>query len=502
MLNKFVLDKQTDRNFSPFDKYIFEQLHLNSNKINPFHTDCKFTKRRVCYCNYHNSSLIEQRSQELNEAVNRYLKVDYSGATKQDLKRSLINRQLAQEKVKRLQDLEDLFYMAPKYEKYVEAQKEEENAILREQIIQEQKNMIINGQCYYCQTTHSNKFYEISPNPAETVVICEECAISNHPEVVTYNNKPAQKPENLIEKKKKRQEAQAKRLQTLQAKKLLKMGTLDQNSNKQNKQGNEKSTTKLDKEDDEDESDISETQKECNWEKCKKKNKSDPEDILVCKNCNKSFHAECCDPPLEKGIVSKYDWFCTECKLCIACNKNTKNCKSKNIISSRNTLIKKYLRKSQASKFKFPQKIFQENELLMCDCCDRPFHMSCLEPARTDIPEGRWFCKDCEKCPCCGVLLFQNYSRELLKQYSKQQVDNKIICKDCWVYYQQKKYCPICFKIIEENAEGQFVYCDKCELWLHYECEKKLSNRSFREINRSKQFCCSKCKVIEDSKQK
>jgi len=63
--------------------------------------------------------------------------------------------------------------------------------------------------------------------------------------------------------------------------------------------------------------------KECNWEKCKKK-KSDPEDILVCKGCHKNFHAECCDPPLEKGIVSKYDWYCTECKLCVVCGKNTK----------------------------------------------------------------------------------------------------------------------------------------------------------------------------------
>jgi len=102
----------------------------------------------------------------------------------------------------------------------------------------------------------------------------------------------------------------------------------------------------------------------------------------------------------------------------------------------------------------------QENELLMCDCCDRPFHMSCLDPPRTYIPEGRWFCKDCEKCVSCGVNLFQNYSRELLKLYSQQQVDNKIVCKDCWVYYKLKKYCPICFKIIEENEEGNFVNCD------------------------------------------
>lgn len=86
----------------------------------------------------------------------------------------------------------------------------------------------------------------------------------------------------------------------------------------------EKSTSKLEKEELEEESESSDTPKECNWDTCKKKNKSDPADTLVCKSCNKSFHAECCDPPLEKAIVSKYDWSCTECKLCIKCWKNTK----------------------------------------------------------------------------------------------------------------------------------------------------------------------------------
>ncbi|EGR33318.1 PHD-finger family protein, putative [Ichthyophthirius multifiliis] len=73
----------------------------------------------------------------------------------------------------------------------------------------------------------------------------------------------------------------------------------------------------------EEESFQTEQTKECNWDNCKKKDKSDPKDILICKGCQKSFHTECCDPPLEKNIVRKYDWFCTECKLCLICKKNT-----------------------------------------------------------------------------------------------------------------------------------------------------------------------------------
>ncbi len=32
--------------------------------------------------------------------------------------------------------------------------------------------------------------------------------------------------------------------------------------------------------------------------------------------------------------------------------------------------------------------------------------------------------------------------------------------------------CPICFKIILEDSDGDFIYCDSCEYWIHAECEK------------------------------
>ena len=33
--------------------------------------------------------------------------------------------------------------------------------------------------------------------------------------------------------------------------------------------------------------------------------------------------------------------------------------------------------------------------MLLCDGCDRGFHMSCLKPALKRIPQGDWYCKDC-----------------------------------------------------------------------------------------------------------
>ena len=34
-------------------------------------------------------------------------------------------------------------------------------------------------------------------------------------------------------------------------------------------------------------------------------------------------------------------------------------------------------------------------ELILCDKCDRPYHLYCHQPALPEIPEGAWFCSDC-----------------------------------------------------------------------------------------------------------
>ena len=38
----------------------------------------------------------------------------------------------------------------------------------------------------------------------------------------------------------------------------------------------------------------------------------------------------------------------------------------------------------------------KDDEMLLCDGCDRGFHMSCLTPPLKNVPVGDWFCKDCK----------------------------------------------------------------------------------------------------------
>ena len=36
-----------------------------------------------------------------------------------------------------------------------------------------------------------------------------------------------------------------------------------------------------------------------------------------------------------------------------------------------------------------------DEHMLLCDACDTGFHMFCLQPKVTDVPEGDWFCPHC-----------------------------------------------------------------------------------------------------------
>lgn len=37
-----------------------------------------------------------------------------------------------------------------------------------------------------------------------------------------------------------------------------------------------------------------------------------------------------------------------------------------------------------------------DTQIVLCDGCDRAFHIYCLRPPRTSIPKGKWFCGKCE----------------------------------------------------------------------------------------------------------
>ncbi|KAI9292691.1 hypothetical protein K502DRAFT_294944 [Neoconidiobolus thromboides FSU 785] len=52
--------------------------------------------------------------------------------------------------------------------------------------------------------------------------------------------------------------------------------------------------------------------------------------------------------------MKQYDWVCNECKKCLKCHS-----------------------------------MENEDSLLICDGCDKPFHMACCEPPILNIPKGK-----------------------------------------------------------------------------------------------------------------
>ena len=40
---------------------------------------------------------------------------------------------------------------------------------------------------------------------------------------------------------------------------------------------------------------------------------------------------------------------------------------------------------------------------LECDKCDAPYHLQCLDPPLHEVPEGEWFCANCEDDPGAPV---------------------------------------------------------------------------------------------------
>jgi len=95
--------------------------------------------------------------------------------------------------------------------------------------------------------------------------------------------------------------------------------------------------------------------------------------LMVCDGCEKSYHRNCLDPPLEK--VPEGDWFCPECGE----HENQAHVQ----IDDNDTCVI----------------CDGVGNLLICDGCEQSYHIHCLDPPLVKIPEGDWFCTHCNKKP-------------------------------------------------------------------------------------------------------
>jgi hypothetical protein len=157
--------------------------------------------------------------------------------------------------------------------------------------------------------------------------------------------------------------------------------------------------------------------------------------------------------------VNRFKWLCGNCKSCQQCGNNNPSMR-----------------------------------LLRCNTCDRTFHPQCYKigPYPGSMDQTKVYCSDCISCKnCCKDLPLLNYAN----QNEFLNIKGYRVCDDCWKYYKNKHYCPICLKIYKQQNDNVKIYCNKCLNFYHAECEN-LSPDEVRERQKTKNnYTCSICRM-------
>jgi len=146
-------------------------------------------------------------------------------------------------------------------------------------------------------------------------------------------------------------------------------------------------------------------------------------DVLQCSRCEKTLHGKCHAPPLQSNLVKRFEWECSDCKVCKECARSD-----------------------------------EENKIIICEMCDQSAHIHCLDPPLKEVPVYAWYCQSCVSCNFCAKKLQPlNNAKE---GHWLDGVDR--LCSQCFsTYNKDGDFCGLC----KEKYEGDFVLCDGCERW-------------------------------------
>jgi chromodomain-helicase-DNA-binding protein 4 len=112
-------------------------------------------------------------------------------------------------------------------------------------------------------------------------------------------------------------------------------------------------------------------------------------EIILCDTCPKAYHLVCLDPELEQAPEG--DWSCPEC------TKNGITVHSRQVAAA---AAARQAKEEDDNHMEYCRVCRDGGELLCCDRCPSSYHMHCLIPPMTVIPEDDWF------CPRCTVSIF------------------------------------------------------------------------------------------------
>lgn len=112
--------------------------------------------------------------------------------------------------------------------------------------------------------------------------------------------------------------------------------------------------------------------------------------FLICSHppcMYKYYHIQCMSPDqiASEKQLEEQCWYCPSC-LCRVCHEDD-----------------------------------DKKKTILCDGCDEAYHLSCLNPPRTRVPRGKWYCKVCIQARARREKV-KEYEKQLLLKYRKHDL--------------------------------------------------------------------------------
>lgn len=180
------------------------------------------------------------------------------------------------------------------------------------------------------------------------------------------------------------------------------------------------------------------------------------EKMFYCRVCAEPFHGFC----LDETPVDESTWCCDNCSSCSVCG--------------------------------------YQDKLLMCDRCQRGYHVECLGPYYPTEPEGEddvWVCGRCVQCKNCGRRTAGDKPDALwMLEFTH--------CQDCGRQREQRNFCPLCDKCYsDDDFESKMVHCVDCGHWVHAECQGITPDQyeCLSDLPEDVQFVCRQCQSEQET---
>ncbi|XP_038053191.1 tyrosine-protein kinase BAZ1B-like isoform X2 [Patiria miniata] len=153
---------------------------------------------------------------------------------------------------------------------------------------------------------------------------------------------------------------------------------------------------------------------------------------------------------------------------------------------------------SENAKCKICRRKGDEDQLLLCDECNQPFHLFCLRPALVTVPKGDW------KCPACAPSTRRNARNRSYKGMDDSDesesssddedddADSDSEDSESNDVIEHEDICTVC------SEAGELVLCAECPLAYHKDCHEP----PMRNFPRGRWVCASCLNPARSSRSK